>query len=105
MGFAACGPRRKSDKRWQAVLREQVPYANTVRLEKYVSSIFEELNWAYSSAFLISCLWPAAPSCCQSVLGSVTAGVLRQWQQVAPAHLCQMREGFPPSLHELHPLE
>ncbi len=68
MEFAACGPCRKSDKRWQAVLREQVPYANTVRLEKYVSSIFEELNWAYSSAY--SCLWPAGPSCCQSVLGS-----------------------------------
>ena len=27
-----------------------MPYARTVRLDKYVSSIFEELNWAFSSA-------------------------------------------------------
>jgi zinc transporter 2 len=47
-GYLPLDP-RKSDKRWQGVLRERVPYANTVRLEKFVSPIFEELNWAYSN--------------------------------------------------------
>ena len=46
----SCSACRKSDQRWRPVLQAKVPYAKTAELRRYVSPIFEELNWAYSSA-------------------------------------------------------
>ena len=40
---------RKSDRRWRPLLQSKVPYAKTAELGRYISPIFEELNWAYSS--------------------------------------------------------
>lgn len=41
---------RRTDKKWVPVVRREVPALKRAELRKFVSPVFEELNWAFSSA-------------------------------------------------------
>jgi hypothetical protein len=54
------------------VLQSKVPYAKTAELGRYISPIFEELNWAYSSAVSANLLRGAF--CLLTIIQPVQAG-------------------------------
>ncbi len=41
--------RRRTSKRWVPEVREKVAALRDAELRKFVSPVFEELNWAFSS--------------------------------------------------------
>ena len=59
------------------MLQSKVPYAKTAELGRYISPIFEELNWAYSSA--ISIVLALRCFLCGDNVAARAAG--RDWQQ------------------------